>query len=153
MTKTSNIESEMAKAIAAELEVNPVPKFDAGGKTERSPDPAPVENTDTIIRNYDVRYTSLASVLREAYDQAASGKGQQRHNPRSTFFDQQPILEIGRMVGLGFHAGQAMKKAQEAATRFQRNPQSREERERAVAELLGAINYLAAGIILIRELD
>lgn len=153
MTNTSTLDGEMVKAVETALKANPATKPDAGDKAKHSPDPAPVENTDTVIRNYDVRYTSLAAVLREAYDQAASGKGSQRHNPRGTFFDQQPILEIGRMVGIGFHTGQAMKKSQEATTRFQRDPQNREERERAVAELLGAINYLAAGIVLIREFD
>jgi len=59
-----------------------------------------------------------------------------------TPFDRQPICEIARMVGPGYCLGQAMKKAQESA---------RLPRDRAEAELLGAINYLAAAVIVLRE--
>ena len=51
-----------------------------------------------------------------------------------------PIMEIGRMVGSGYPLGQAMKKAQESA---------RMPPDRAKAELLGAINYLAAAYLLL----
>lgn len=90
-------------------------------------------------------YSTLAAVLQEAHDQAATGKGKARHaNGRP--FDRQPIMEIGRMVGIGYPTGQAMKKAQEATSMVRRG-----EHDAAVAELLGAINYLAAGVMLIRE--
>lgn len=80
-------------------------------------------------------YAPLADVLAEALNQAQHGKGKP--------FLRQPIMEIGRMVGTGYQLGQAMKKAQEAM----RLP----EIERKVTELLGAINYLAASVLLLRE--
>lgn len=91
-------------------------------------------------------YEQLAGVLAEAHDQAASGKGRERHNGRGVSFDRQPILEIGRMCGPGFNTGQAMKKIQEAMGMLQRG-----ETDAAIRELLGAINYTAAAILLIRE--
>jgi hypothetical protein len=57
-------------------------------------------------------------------------------------------MEIGRMVGMGYQTGQAMKKAQEAGGMV-----SRQQYEAARAELLGAINYLAAAYILIGEIS
>ena len=90
-------------------------------------------------------YEPLAAVLQEALDQAQHGKGKERHaTTQGVFrpFDRQPILEIGRMAGAGYDIGQAMKKAHEAC---ELPP------DRAVTELLGAINYLAAGVMLIRE--
>lgn len=93
-----------------------------------------------------IAYGCLADVLQSAHDQAAHGKGKARHNARNVSFDRQPILEIARMVGPGYPAGQAMKKTQEASGMLARG-----EYDAAEAELLGAINYLAAEIILIRE--
>lgn len=90
-------------------------------------------------------YEPLAMTLQAALDQAQAGKGKERHaNGRP--FDRQPIMEIGRMVGLGYPTGQAKKKTQEAVGMLNRG-----EPDRAVNELLGAINYLAAAIMLIRE--
>lgn len=87
---------------------------------------------------YD-EYTALHRVLRAAYDQAAVGKGAERHaNSRS--FEQQPMQSISDLLGdnhgLLF---QAVKKVQEST----RMPHYR-LRER---ELLGAINYIAGAII------
>lgn len=90
-------------------------------------------------------YEPLAAVLQEALDQAQSGKGRERHAvTQGVFrtFDRQPICEIGRMAGIGYNVGQAMKKAHEACELPD---------DRAVAELLGAIVYLAAAVMLIRE--
>lgn len=91
-------------------------------------------------------YNKLYYVLDRAFHHAATGKGHERHARGATPFDKQPILEIGRMVGPGFNLGQAMKKAQEASGMIGRG-----ETERATAELLGAINYLAAAVILIEK--
>lgn len=93
---------------------------------------------------YDA-YEPLARVLTKAYMQAASGKGKERHANGKPFMTQ-PIMEIGRMVGPGYQTGQAMKKAQEAMGMLERG-----EDARAIAELLGAINYLAAAVILTEE--
>jgi hypothetical protein len=90
-------------------------------------------------------YTNLRAVLDAAYEQAANGKGKDRH-ANDKPFDRQPIMEIARMVGPGYQLGQAMKKAQEAGGMIQRG-----QPDRAQAELLGAINYLAAAYLLIEE--
>lgn len=92
-------------------------------------------------------YATLRAILDDAYAQAASGKGKERHANDRPFL-QQPICEIGRMLGsvCDGELYQAIKKAQEAS-----NMLARGENKRAEAELLGAINYLAAAVILIRE--
>jgi hypothetical protein len=90
-------------------------------------------------------YERLVEVLVDALDQAQNGKGRERHAvTQGVFrtFDRQPILEIGRMAGHGYEVGQAMKKAHEAC---ELPP------DRAVQELLGAIVYLAAAVMLLRE--
>jgi hypothetical protein len=83
-------------------------------------------------------YEALANELLAAYAQSAHGKGVTRHgNGRS--FDHQPIAEISRAVGVGFPTGQALKKTGEAVGMFERG-----EVDAAIAELHGAIVYLAA---------
>lgn len=83
-------------------------------------------------------YERLASVLVRAHEQAAAGKGAQRH-AQGQPFHAQPMQQLIKLYGIGFALGQAAKKAQEA----QRLPTV----ERQVAELLGAINYLAGAVI------
>jgi len=90
-------------------------------------------------------YEPLAEVLSDALAHASKGKGDERHANGKPFL-QQPMLEIGRMVGPGFCFGQAMKKIQEAGGMLARG-----ERDRAIAELWGAINYTAGSVLLIRE--
>lgn len=87
-------------------------------------------------------YGALADVLRDAYDQAATGKGRERHARDREPFEKQQICEITRRVGIGFPLGQAMKKIVES----QRLAPGHD-----VQELLGAINYLAAAVIVMRE--
>lgn len=82
-------------------------------------------------------YELLAAVLSDAFDQAAHGKGKDRHADNLPF-ERQPMQTIAALVGGGFLLGQAIKKAQES----RRLPY-----ERARAELLGAINYLAGAVI------
>ncbi len=82
-------------------------------------------------------YETLAVVLERAFYQAARGKGAERHAQAMPFEDQ-PMQKLIDLYGVGFALGQAGKKAQES----QRLPH-----HRAVAELLGAINYLAGAII------
>lgn len=94
-----------------------------------------------VMDEGDVKYASLRRVLALALEQASSGKGAQRH-AMGLPFDCQPMLEIGRMVGVGFCLGQAMKKAQES---------SRMQPDAAKRELLGAINYLAGAYLLLEE--
>lgn len=85
-------------------------------------------------------YASLSNVLRRAYDQASSGKGQERHG-QDLPFAKQPMQLIQDLCGEGFALGQAMKKMQES----QRLPH-----DAAIRELLGAINYIA-GVIIHKE--
>jgi hypothetical protein len=91
-------------------------------------------------------YASLQSILAEAYQQASQGKGRERHQRGDAPFDQQPIMTIGRVVGHGFQLGQVMKKTDEAAGMLDRG-----ERQAARRELLGAIVYLAAAVLMIDE--
>ena len=81
----------------------------------------------------------LRKILDRAYNQALHGKGNERHgNGRP--FGKQPIIAIQQLLGekgTGFPLGQVIKKCQES---------SRMPVADASAELLGAINYLAAAI-------
>lgn len=90
-------------------------------------------------------YEPLARVLGLAYDQSAKGKGKERH-ANAKPFDRQPILEIARMVGLGYHTGQIQKKVQEAT-----GMAARGQIDAAKAELLGAIVYAAAAFLYLEE--
>lgn len=83
-------------------------------------------------------YSALADVLTRAMYQASAGKGAQRH-AQGQAFEQQPMQQLIKLYGVGFALGQAAKKAQEA----QRLPTV----ERQVAELLGAIVYIAGAVI------
>lgn len=90
-------------------------------------------------------YDSLQFVLKQAYDQAASGKGKERH-AGGRHFDEQPIMTIPRtlsgIAGLGGLAYQVNKKTAEAV-----NMADRGEVDAAQREFLGAINYLAAAYL------
>lgn len=86
-------------------------------------------------------YESLAQVLQEAYDQAARGKGAERH-ANDLPFDQQPMQQIARRRGLGFLLGQVDKKTEEAQGMLERG-----ERAAWRREILGAINYLAGALV------
>lgn len=85
-------------------------------------------------------YERLADVLSRAFDQAARGKGKERHAQGLPFHDQ-PMQNLIGLYGPGFAAGQAAKKAQEAM---------RMSRQAKVHELLGAIVYLA-GLVVYEE--
>lgn len=82
-------------------------------------------------------YETLAAVLLDAYQQAAIGKGAQRHADGKPF-DQQPMQQLIELYGIGFALGQAGKKSQEAM---------RLEYPAARRELLGGIVYLAGAIL------
>lgn len=87
-------------------------------------------------------YESLALVLDEALADAQFGKGLARHASGEPFHDQQ-IVQFGEWMGnTGFAVGQACKKAIES---------TRLDATAARAELLGAINYLAAAVIVINR--
>jgi hypothetical protein len=83
-------------------------------------------------------YEALGLAFAAAAAQAARGKGSERHSYDGEPFSDQLIFEIPRRLGAcgsGFLLGQAVKKIYESV---------RLEPERARAEILGAINYLAA---------
>lgn len=87
-------------------------------------------------------YESLANVLQMAYNQAAVGKGVERHAAAGEPFDKQ-IMQIGaQKFGSGALLFQAFKKSEES----QRLPL-----DRAVNELLGAIVYLAGAVIALKK--
>ena len=88
-------------------------------------------------------YESLKSVFKDAYDQAATGKGYRRHASNEPF-EQQQICQISRWLGSAdYDIGQAVKKCLEV----NRLPTIDEK----VSELLGAINYIAAAIVVLKE--
>lgn len=95
-----------------------------------------------MISETDKAYAKLDEMLNRAYDQAAIGKGSERHGGDGVPFHEQPMFSIMDLVGAGFATGQAMKKAQEAM---------RLSPDRAVHELLGAINFLAGAAIYIER--
>jgi len=92
-------------------------------------------------------YKSLKDILNLAYLQASEGKGKERHAKEGQAFEDQPICSIARDledVGIGFQLGQAKKKIIESQ-RLAQFP------GRSIAELLGAINYIAGAIIITNE--
>ena len=87
-------------------------------------------------------YQPLANVLQAALDQAQAGKGNQRHANGKPFLEQS-IITDGRACGLAGPAFQARKKILEAL--------NCPDEDRAVQDLLGAIVYTAAMVILKEE--
>lgn len=87
-------------------------------------------------------YSSLEKVFIDAKTQASDGKGKERHAEPGKSFEKQDICQEARDLGLAYPIGQARKKAKESM---------RLEPGHAYQELLGAINYLAAAAIVVRE--
>lgn len=93
--------------------------------------------------NQDPNYTTLRAVLDEAYAQAATGKGKERHAGGQPFEDQ-PMQVISDMLGSNDGmAYQAIKKIREGL--------SMPEPERTVHELLGAIVYVARIVVRVQR--
>lgn len=82
-------------------------------------------------------YERLAEILQRAYDQASRGKGHERH-ANGEPFDKQVMQDGARRFGVGALLFQAFKKSEES----QRLPH-----DRAMAEIYGAIVYLAGAAI------
>ncbi len=92
----------------------------------------------------DNNYSSLRAVLEAAYEQAARGKGAERH-ARGNPFEKQHMQTISTLLGTNRGmAFQAIKKLTEGLDMA--DPAARER------ELLGAINYIA-GIIVYQWAD
>lgn len=85
----------------------------------------------------DGNYKSLKEVLDRALDQAANGKGKERHANNDAFEDQ-VMCYLASQLGPAGPIFQACKKAIEA---------NRLPHPASVNELLGAINYLAGAVI------
>jgi len=88
----------------------------------------------------DNNYNSLKEVLDAALQQAASGKGKERHNKHDEPFEKQRMQTISILLysnkGMAF---QAIKKLTEGL--------EMEDTQDQEKELLGAINYIAGIII------
>lgn len=94
----------------------------------------------------DDGYDSLRRVFEAAVTQACGGKGKERHAAGEPFLEQ-TIMQIIRAHGLAFGTGQAEKKGREMHRLLALfGP------ERAQAELLGAMNYLAAAYLRLEEM-
>lgn len=87
------------------------------------------------------RYEMLAYALFDAFKQASMGKGKDRHDEGQPF-EEQPIMWIEERFK-SFQLGQAVKKIHES--------QGLPTMERKIAELHGAINFIAAHIIYLRR--
>jgi hypothetical protein len=113
------------------------------GRGEPDPEQAPVDVADTVDRALADPYWALREVLAEAYDQAAYGKGAERH-ARGNPFHEQHMQTISRLLGTerGM-AFQAVKKLTEGLDMV--DPAARER------EILGAINYLAGIVVYFRQ--
>ena len=93
--------------------------------------------------NQDPNYTSLRAVLDEAYAQAATGKGKERHAGGQPF-EQQPMQVISDMLGSNDGmAYQAIKKIREGL--------AMPDPDRTVRELLGAIVYVAGIVVRVQR--
>lgn len=103
----------------------------------------PGSETITLPKlSVEIGYEPLANILQEALDQAQYGKGKKCHSNGKPFLEQ-PIIVGGKECGEGGLAFQARKKILEAL--------NCEDDSRAIEDLLGAINYTAAMIIIRRE--
>lgn len=113
----------------------------------KRPDPEAGEREHEMENAEVVGYEKLQEVLKRAYDQAANGKGKERHSSNNTIpFHEQRMQSISDLIkspkGMEF---QIIKKITEGL--------EMEETERTTKELLGAINYIAGIIIFLEKQD
>lgn len=114
-------------------------------------DTAPRPDPDYIRRSYrfadvcEANYLQLALVLQRAHDQAAYGKGKDRHAKGQPFHEQR-MQAISQLLdspdGMAYQVLKKVTEGLELPTT-----------ERKVAELLGAINYLAGIVIFLESKD
>lgn len=90
-------------------------------------------------------YEKLIAVYQDAHDQAAKGKGDERHANGQPFHEQRMQQISGLLRSSDGMAFQAIKKLTEGL-QF-------EDHARREAELLGALNYIAGIVIYYRELQ
>lgn len=94
---------------------------------------------------YAEGYELLANILTDAFEQASTGKGKERHG-RGLPWHEQAIFTLGRQYGPGGTGFQAAKKIGEAMGMIERG-----DYEAAEREILGTIVYAAATVALVRE--
>ena len=129
--------------------IPPIPPIPRKGTKKPKPMPTSGRQIDDSFRKDQLEegklhwivavdgYDELFEILAAAYDQAARGKGVERHGNGLPFM-QQPIMKLTEAFGTGFPLGQAAKKLEES-TGMSFGPDCK--------ELLGAIVYTAAAII------
>lgn len=128
--------------------VTPTKDFSGGGGLEAEgldPDDLPEADLDNVAEHFDLAvsdpdhpYHELAWALLGAFEQAAMGKGKDRH-ANDLPFTKQRMQTIAQGQGhIGGHVYQICKKAMES---------ERMGRGARVRELQGAINYAAGAII------
>lgn len=122
-------EQAQAAVISGAAIMGPIPD----GKDGIVPEAILADRETVENPNYD----ALMSILMDAYQQAASGKGADRHGYGLNFEDQDMIAVTDR-VGLGFPLGQAIKKLSEGR---------RLDKASARKEFLGAMVYIAGAIL------
>lgn len=104
------------------------------------------EDTGAETVAVPLKYRPLFYALLGAFDEAAHGKGEARHGLGKPFLEQ-PVFQIMSLTSIDFSLGQAIKKIQEASTFLSEDPHS----EAATKELRGAIGYLGAAILHIKQ--
>ena len=102
------------------------------------------KTTDAVHRMEVPGYEELADILREAYKQAAVGKGAERHAGKGEAFTDQVMQDGAKRFGVGALLFQAYKKSEES---------QRLDLDPAVRELLGGIVYLAGAVIARRKAE
>lgn len=121
-------------------------------ESERASSPSRLELTEEQIRKgresisareIEADYMSLNKVLLRAYDQAARGKGKERH-ASDLPFDEQPMQSLSGQ--LGSEAGLIFQACKKATEGFRMG-----DPERTIREYLGAINYLAGAVIFLEK--
>lgn len=95
-------------------------------------------------------YESLLAALDGALNQAQLGKGAVRHGMTGKDWTDQIIFLIGRL-GLDYNRGQAVKKIVESHFMERGEAGVEDCTAAAIAELEGAIVYLASRIVILRE--
>lgn len=90
-------------------------------------------------------YENLFNILGEALERAQTSKGRERHAPKNEFFSDQIIFIIERL-NVGWQRGQAIKKIVESSVL-----ELKGKKDMVIEELLDAIVYLAAKVLILRE--
>lgn len=88
-------------------------------------------------------YEKLAAVYQDAHDQAAHGKGKERH-ANNLPFHRQRMISISQTIGSEYGMVYQVTKKMTEGLQFT-------DHGKREAELLGAINYLAGIVIYHRE--